>query len=579
MAEPNNTNSVNVDIEKGESSDSNNDSYTTELEPVLSLEMRKEFEEAGVPLSTIISHGSPDDPVMLERIGSAISIASETVGGAGAHKLDAKDANLPAFGGGKKYPPLIPYERDVFVVEYDGPDDPLHPQNFSTWKKVKIMAILAFCTFSAAWGSSIFATTVPTIAVKFHVSRVVAILSMSLYVLGFASGPLLWAPYSELSGRRKPLLMGILGFAIFNIAVARAQELQTIMICRFFAGFMGATCFAVVPATFADIFGNKWRGTAMIVFSATIFCGPLLAPVVGGFVVYGHLKWRWTEYLTGIYGWAGFLLVLFFIDETYAPQILVQKAARLRRLTGNWGIHSRQEQVEFDMKELLEKNFSRPLRMLATEPILLLMSIYTAFIYGMLYLLLEAYPIIFIELYGMSPTIGELPYLSMIVGQFIGCGIMLGFEPLTLRAIAANRGYPVPEMRLYGCMIGGIVFPIGMFWLTWAGAYHEHVHWAVPTVAGIFVGCGIIMIFLCSLTYLIEAYLMFAASAMAANTVLRSAFGAGFPIFATAMFHNLHVQWAGTLLGCIGILLAPVPFLFFKYGLKLRQMSKYTPVL
>ncbi|KAK9369169.1 major facilitator superfamily domain-containing protein [Lipomyces kononenkoae] len=559
-----------TDIEKGQSPGSSSSLTETDQS---GMEYMKDLECVGVAPANM----NCEDPISLERIRSAKSIASETVG-APLQEPDFKKSSepLPPFGGGRLYPPMLP-DRESYVVEFDGPNDPDHPQNFSFTKKLRIMGVLGFSTFAITLGSSIFSAATYVIAEKFSVSVEVAILATSLYVLGFGSGPLLWAPFSELSGRKIPILCGMLGFTVFEFGVARAYDIQTVMICRFFGGFSGAACLAVVPATFADIVGNRYRGAAMATFVAAVFCGPLLGPIVGSFIVDSYLGWRWTEYLTGILGGAALIGIVFLVDETYAPTVLVNKASKLRRLTGNWGIQARQEQVELNLKELVEKNFSRPIRMLITEPILLLITIYSAFIYGILYLLLEAYPIIFVEGYGMSSTVGELPYVGLIIGQLLGCGIVLAFEPRQVRAMAANGGRVLPELRLIPSIIGAVIFPIGLFWLTWTGAYHQHVHWIVPTVAGLFVGCGIILIFLTSLTYIIESYLMFAASAMAANTMLRSCFGAGFPLFADQLFHNLHVQWAGTLLGCIGILLMPVPVLFYIYGERLRKISKYAP--
>ena len=100
--------------------------------------------------------------------------------------------------------------------------------------------------------------------------------------------------------------------------------------------------------------------------------GPLLAPFIGGFITISYLGWRWTEYISSIMGWASFILLLFFMEETYPPVVLVAKAAELRRRTKNWGIHAKQEEIEVDFKELLVKNVSRPMRILFTEPIVLL---------------------------------------------------------------------------------------------------------------------------------------------------------------------------------------------------------------
>lgn len=164
------------------------------------------------------------------------------------------------------------------------------------------------------------------------------------------------------------------GFSIFQVAVATAKDLQTVLICRFFGGLFGACPLAVVAAVFSDMFDNRTRGLAITVFSMTVFSGPLLAPFIGGFITESYLGWRWTEYLVAIMGFVCFLADLIFLEETYPPVILVQKASELRRRTRNWGIHAKQEEIEVDFRELVTKNFSRPLRILFTEPIVLLLS-------------------------------------------------------------------------------------------------------------------------------------------------------------------------------------------------------------
>jgi len=190
----------------------------------------------------------------------------------------------------------------------------------------------------------------------------------------------MWAPFSELYGRKPPLIIAAFGFAIFSIAVAAAKDIQTIMICRFFAGLFGSSPLAIVAAVFADMFDNKLRGLAVAVFSATVFMGPLLAPFIGGFITQSDLGWRWTEYISSFMGFLSFALLFFFMEETYPPVVLINKASELRRRTKNWGIHAKQEEIEVDFKELIVKNVSRPMRILFTEPIVLLITIYMSFI-------------------------------------------------------------------------------------------------------------------------------------------------------------------------------------------------------
>ncbi|KAI4216394.1 MAG: hypothetical protein LQ351_001404 [Letrouitia transgressa] len=515
-------------------------------------------------------------PTELSRIETHRSQHSNTVGKSVKSRESKKP--LPSFGGGKDYPPPLP-EQEEYVVEFDGPDDPLHPQNWPVRKKVLIAVMLGYTTMISAFGSSIFSAATLVVSAAFGVSTEVGTLGLSLYVLGFATGPILWAPLSELQGRRLPLIISMFGFSIFSIATAVAKDLQTVMLCRFFGGVFGSCPLAVVAAVFSDMFNNRTRGLAITVFSMTVFTGPLFAPFIGGFIIMNQsLGWRWTEYLVSFMGFLAFGLNLLFLEETYPPIVLISKAAELRRRTLNWGIHAKQEEIEVDFRELMTKNFGRPLRLLFSEPIVLLLSIYMAFIYGLLYLFLTAYPIVFQRIHRFNPGVGGLPYFGMILGQ-ITAGVYIALtSPSYNRKLAANGGIPIPEWRLPPVIVGGIAFTGGLFWFGWSG-YKESIHWIAPTLSGLLTGFGLLSIFLQSLNYIVDAYLMFAASAIAANTFLRSICGAVFPLFATYMFDGLGVEWAGSLLGFVALALVPIPVAFWKYGARIRQKSKFAPTL
>ncbi|KAF2871686.1 major facilitator superfamily domain-containing protein [Massariosphaeria phaeospora] len=476
---------------------------------------------------------------------------------------------LPSLGAGKPYPPLLP-DREEYVVEYDGADDPLHAQNWPMNKKLWLGAILAFDALSATMGSSIFASAIRPVSSQFGVIAEVGTLGTSLFIFGYAFGPLAWAPISELYGRKPPILVAAFGFAVFSLAVAVGKDLQTILICRFFAGIFGSCPLAVVAAVFSDMFDNKTRGLAVAVFSVAVFMGPLLAPFIGGFITISSLGWRWTEYLSSIMGWVSFVLLLLFMEETYPPMVLVAKAAELRRRTKNWGIHAKQEEIEVDFKEMMIQNVSRPMRILFTEPIVLLITIYMSFIYGLLYLFLTAYALVFQGVYGWNPGVAGLAYFGMIAGEIIAFILIVLDNPRYARKLEANNNIPVPEWRL------PIAAVVGLFWFGWT-SYTGNVHWIAPVLSGLFTGFGIFSIFLSLLNYIVDAYLMFAASAIAANTFMRSIFGGVFPLFATYMFYGMGIQWASTLLGCIAAVCIPMPVIFYVLGKKIRAKSKFAP--
>ena len=204
-------------------------------------------------------------------------------------------------------------------------------------------------------------------------------------------------------------------------------------------------------------------------------------------------------------------------------------------------------------------------------------SLYISFLYGILYLFLTAYAIVFQRKYGMNAGIGGLPYFGMIIGEVIAFTFIAFGNAGYIRKLQANNNIPVPEWRLPFAILGGVAFAAGLFWFGWTGYKGPAIPWIVPTLSGLFTGFGIFAIFLSLLNYIIDAYLMFAASALAANTFLRSLFGAIFPLFATYMFDGMGVEWAATLLGCVAVALVPMSVAFLLYGKKIRAKSHFAP--
>lgn len=330
----------------------------------------------------------------------------------------------------------------------------------------RLFASILACsgTFIVSLTSAIYAPGLESASAHFGVSSEVGQLGTTLYVLGFASGPVLWAPASELSGRKWPLTFAILLGGIFTIGSAVAKDIQTLIICRFFAGLCGASQLTVVPGVLADVYDNTYRGMAISLYALTVFVGPFTGPFTGGFITASYLGWRWNLYLPAILSFANGALSVFFLDETYPPCLLIAKAARLRKQTGNWGIHAQKERVEIEFIVLLEKYFTRPLKMLITEPIILFVSLYMSFIYGLVYALLEAYPVVFRDVYGMANGVDGLPFIGLTIGVTIACGYIISQHKTYAKKLAENKNVPVPEWRLSPTILGAPVFTIGIFW-------------------------------------------------------------------------------------------------------------------
>lgn len=214
--------------------------------------------------------------------------------------------------------------------------------------------------------------------------------------------------------------------------------------------------------------------------------------------------------------------------------------------------------------------------MMVQEPILVLFTIYMSFVYGVVFLNFSAWPISFQQQRGWNSGVGALPFLSITIGVFIGCGIIIYVTKTRFaQKMRENNGVVVPEERLIPMMIGAVLIPISLFW--WAWTSNPHITWVPQVLAGIPFGCGILMIFLQGLNYLIDVYKMYANSALAGNTFVRNLVGAGFPLFAIPMYERLGVAWATSLLGFLAVAMVPIPFLFYVFGKRIRGWSKYSP--
>lgn len=356
-----------------------------------------------------------------------------------------------------------------------------------------------------------------------------------------------------------------------------AQNLQTIFICRFFAGFFGAAPITIVGGLYVDMMRGVDLGIAGATFTAAVMGGPALGPVVGNFITYSYLGWRWTAYITLIMS-VFFTAICFAVTpETYEPTVLKWRAQRRRFETKDWALHSKSEENPVDMHALMTKYFSRPLVMIVKEPILILLTVYMGFGFAILYLTFEAYPISFEGVRHWSHQDAALPFLSIFVGTILCCIFVVIFTKTWYMKQFKRAGKMVPEHRIPIVIVGGILLPAGLFWFAWTS--HPGTPWPAQVVSGIFIGAGMVLVLQGCMIYMIDVYLINANSAIAINNFLRYLAGAASPMFATYMYNSLGVDWATSLLGFVAIALLPFPFIFFIYGRQIRSWSKYAFVV
>jgi len=312
---------------------------------------------------------------------------------------------------------------------------------------------------------------------------------VSVFVLGFAFGPLVVAPLSEIYGRRPIYIFSNLFFCIFTIACAVSNSLGMLIAFRFLAGCAGSTPITLGGATIGDAFLKDRRGGAMAVWGMGPLLGPVLGPMIGGYLSEAK-GWRWIFWLQCILSGTTFLLGLILLKETYPVVILKSKAEKLRKETGNQylvsALHDRSSKVDYFKRAIV-----RPMKMLILSPIVFLLSVYTAFLFGYLYLFVTTFPRVFIEQYHFSTGSTGLTYLGLGVGCFFGLAIAgKGSDAVYKRLESKNGGEGKPEFRLPLLVVSAPLVTISFFWYGWSA--EAKAHWIVPILGTVLFGMGMV---------------------------------------------------------------------------------------
>ncbi|KAG8740384.1 hypothetical protein FRC10_004393 [Ceratobasidium sp. 414] len=473
---------------------------------------------------------------------------------------------------GEESPSDVQQEKgDPYLVQWDGPEDPANPKNWSRPYRWYLTILGGVTVLNATFASSAPSGVELQLIEKFNLSTVVAILTISLFVVGYCVGPLAWGPLSESYGRRPIYLIGFVVYTCFQVGCALAPNTQALLVFRFLGGTFAACPLTNAGALIADIWDADTRGKALAIFTLAPFAGPALGPTVAGYMSVAGVSWRWVFWLLAIFAGVCTALLFFTLPETYAPVILKQRAQQLRKTTGDERYFSAIERAELHWAKRLENIIGRPFVMIVREPMLLAVTLYMSFIYGCVYLLFAAYPVVFTQGHHMNEGASGLMFLPLFGGGIGGviCYLVV-FNPIYEKLMIQYSPRPVPpEYRLDMALLAGPLYAISFFWFghvfTLCFPFQKLTHFSswtsypsisffAPAFSGALSGFSIILLFLSLFNYIIDAYLMFAASALAISTVVRSMFGAGFPLFATQMYEQLNPRIASTVLGAIAIL-------------------------
>ncbi|KAF4344525.1 major facilitator superfamily transporter [Fusarium beomiforme] len=442
------------------------------------------------------------------------------------------------------------------VVDWDGPNDPEHPLNWSKTQKNLHVAIVSLLTLAANLAATMFAPGAEELVKEFNITdSTITAMTVSLYVLGFAVGPLFLGPLSELYGRLIIYYICNVVYMAFTFGCAFSTNVTMFLVFRMFAGCAASGPMSIGGGTVADLFPQEERGKAMALFTVGPLLGPVMGPIIGGFVAEN----------SGAIAVATFALM----KETNYSVILRKKALRLRKQTGNEKLIPKLSRDETP-GQMLARAIVRPFKLLIFSPIVLLISLYSGILFGLIFLLFATFPSVFQDAYGFNPGVAGLAYLGLGIGM--GLGLVM-FSVTSDKLLGRKKGdenaAPRPEDRLLLMKWLGPITPLGLFIYGWTT--ENGVHWIVPIIGTFIVGFGSLFVLIPGQIYLVDAFgSEAAASAMAANLLVRSPFGAFLDLAASPLYSTLGLGWGNSVLGFICLAFTPVPWIFYTYGERLR---------
>lgn len=375
-------------------------------------------------------------------------------------------------------------------------------------------------------------------------------------------------------GRVIVLQLSNLFYLCWNLGCGFAKTKGQMLAFRFLSGLGGSAPLAIGGGLLSDVWSADQRGKAISIYSLAPLLGPAVGPIAGAFIA-EKTTWRWVFWATTCVDAAIQVCGLFFLQETYPPTLLKRKANKLREETGNAALHTEWESPDRTIGKVLRTALFRPFILLGTQPIIQFIAIYMAYLYGLMYLILSTFPGLWTGIYDEGTGVAGLNYISLGLGFFLGTQITAPANDRIYRRLKKkNGGVGRPEFRVPLMFVGSALIPIGLFWYGWSA--QERVQWIMPNIGAAIFAAGAIICFQCMQTYIVDSYTRYAASGVAAAVVLRSLAGFGFPLFAPAMLKGLGYGWANSLLGFVAIAIGlPAPWLFWRYGEKLRGMSKF----
>ena len=505
-------------------------------------------------------------------------------------------------------------DEKTIVVDFDGESDPLRPHNWSVRSRMAATLNIGLISLTVGYSSSIDTAIAQLAADEFGVSVIAENLATSSFLVGLGIGAFFAGPISEAVGRNPVYITTLFLYTISVMACGLAPNFGSQLFFRFMAAVFATTPLTTAGGSVSDMWTPMQRIFAFPFFALLAFMGPVFGPIAGKFIAgaYPDISWRWAEWTTLILAVTVLTSITLFQPETYPPVLLKWKAHHLRLLTGDARLKADIEVGDISFAKKLRQAMYRPFMITYGEPIIILLALYLTIIFVIQYTFLNGFNFIFTETYNFTPAETSLAFVGILIGDCLAVALTPFIYILAQRSLARmsleqrrrqqkqrQEEAPIanfeespeeeeeqpsrsrsheprlpPEFRLWYAMLGAPFIPISIFWMGFT-ARPETSSW-IPLAATIPCGYGILTVFISSYTYIIDSYESFSASALVSVTFIRYVISAGMVEAAIPLYTRYGVRWVMGSLGMASAVMVPVPYLFWRFGERIRGWSKYT---
>ena len=332
---------------------------------------------------------------------------------------------------------------DRIIVTFDE-NDKTNPFQWSRWKKLYVVIVGIFMVLNSTIGSALPSGATETTQQYFDIrNEELLVLPISIYLIGYVLGPIVFAPLSESYGRKIIMICTFVLFTAFAMASALAPTFASLIVFRLLVGIGASTPVSVIGGIYADLYKTKKaRGLAMTAFMAGTTWGPLTGPLISGFVA-PAIGWRWIYWIQLMFAGATWPFLL-LMPETFGPVILKRKARQLRKEAGSDKYVAPADLEKQDLREILTVVLMRPIRMFLFEAIVLCVCLFLALEYGIFYsklisvarrsqtnqlvVFFQAFQPIFGGVYGFNPGEVGLCFLPIGIGSWLATAAYLWWD-------------------------------------------------------------------------------------------------------------------------------------------------------